>query len=196
MVKANFRWVVAGNHDLNATGRIPSFSNGFSYPENWFTMTVKERKIVSRGKVWYYENEAAPDIAEQHTEFLKNIPEYHIPEISECFILLSHYIFPDLTGSTTMYIERNRQLKAHWDFMQSRRLKISFIGHSHSTFAGFAYRNSRNFLKAFHSIPNDEFILDGDQVVILLPSLSGEKGKTGFSIFDTTEMSLKIISIV
>ena len=77
--------------------------------------------------------------------------------------------------------------------MKSHNLKFSFIGHSHSYFAGFAYYNNRSFLRAFHSLPNNIFYLGDESAIILLPPLSGEKGRTGFSIIDTENMKLSII---
>jgi hypothetical protein len=195
LVRSICRWIVAGNHDLFASARLPSWSNGFVYPENWFGISGAERKKISSGKVWCYESEASNDLSADESEFLSGIPEFLIPSgISDTF-LFSHYIFPDFTGSTTQYIERNHQLKDHWEFMNSHNLKFSFIGHAHNSFAGFAYNNNRSFLKAFHSLPNNTFCLGDEPVVILLPPLSGEKDRTGFSIIDTINMRLSILPI-
>ena len=109
--------------------------------------------------------------------------------------LFSHYIFPDLTGSTTQYIERNRQMRKHWEFMNSNNLNFSFIGHSHNFFAGFAYKNNGALLKAFHSLPHNYFYLGQEQVAIMLPPLTGEKGRTGFSVLDTDNMKLSIVAV-
>ncbi|OFY65699.1 MAG: hypothetical protein A2V64_00330 [Bacteroidetes bacterium RBG_13_43_22] len=195
LIRSSCRWIVAGNHDLFASARLPSWSNGFVYPENWFVISGPERKKVSSGKVWCYESEASNDLSVNESGFLTEIPEFLIPSGINDTFLFSHYIFPDFTGSTTLYIERNHQLKKHWDFMKSHNLKFSFIGHAHSSFAGFAYNRNRSFLRAFHSLPNNSFYLGDEPVVILLPPLSGEKGRTGFSIIDTENMKLSLIPI-
>ena len=193
LIESNFRWVVAGNHDLNSVSRFPSWSNGFEYPENWFMIQTDERKLLADGKVWTYEFDSPNNLTEKEREFLEKIPEYIIPELEGNRILFSHYIYPDFTGSTTIYAERNIQIRKHWDFMNSNMVKVSLIGHSHSNFAGFAYKNQGLSVKAFHSIPNNDFLLGDDSVVVLLPPLSGDRGKTGFTIYDTATRRLSLI---
>lgn len=193
LIESNCRWVVAGNHDLYSVSRLPSWSNGFEFPENWFTIKADERKRLSEGRVWTYEYDSPNNLSEKETEYLKKLPEYIIPELGENPILFSHYIYPDFTGSTTIYVERNNQIKRHWGFMGSNSVRVSLIGHSHSIFAGFAYKNRGFSVKAFHSLPNNEFLLGDDSVIVLLPPLSGDKGKTGFTIYDTSTRKLSLI---
>jgi predicted phosphodiesterase len=198
MIRSSCRWIVAGNHDLFAAGRFPSFTNGLDYPDHWFKMVTEERKKASRGKIWCYEGDAPNDLGEDELLFLKSLPEYLSMDIEGIPCLFSHYLFPDLTGSTTCYVERNRQLKAHWEFMNHHRVKYSFFGHCHTTFAGFAYpgkiKGAGSLFRAFHSVPADSYNLGDEKVVIMLPPLSGEKGKTGFSIMDSNYLKLNIIS--
>jgi predicted phosphodiesterase len=198
LIRSNCRWIMAGNHDLFAAGRMPAYSNGFEYPDKWFMMNAEERKKASRGKVWCYEGDAPNDLGEDELLFLKSLPEYITTSVSGLNCLFSHYIFPDFSGSTTRYIKRNHQLKGHWEFMNLHEIKFSFSGHSHTSFTGFAYQGKKNgagsFLKAIHSVPSDSFNLGDERVVILLPPLAGEKGRTGFSIIDSDSMKLNIIS--
>lgn len=193
IIRSEFRWIVAGNHDLFAAGRFPSYSNGFTYPENWFSLSAVERKKISKGRVWCFENDDDNDLSDDEVEFLKRLPEYQIVLEQTISCVFSHYIFPDFTGSTTNYAERKSHLKGQWEFMKENNIQVSMSGHSHNHFAGFAYRNTGSFLKAIHTIPVDTFNLGKEMVVILLPPLSGEKGRTGFSIFDTVNMILSII---
>jgi hypothetical protein len=70
----------------------------------------------------------------------------------------------------------------------------SFAGHSHNSFTGFAYRNAGSFLKAIHLIADYSFNLGNEIVIIVLPPLAAEKGRSGFSIIDSDSMRLDIIS--
>lgn len=194
IIRASCRWIVAGNHDLNAACRIPLVSNGFKYPDGWFGLNQSERKKISAGKVWCYESEGPNDLDENDLEFLRNLPEFIISDEPGISCLFSHYIIPDPTGSTTRYIERKGQLMKHWDFMKLNNLCFSFIGHSHNHFAGFAYKRNGSLFRAFHVLPQDNFYLGKEPVVIMLPPLSGEKGRTGFSIVDTKNLKLNIIA--
>ena len=199
LIRSNCRWIVAGNHDLFAMAKVPSYSNGFAYPDSWFTMNAGERKQVSGGKVWCYEGDAPNDLDEADKIYLNSLPEHITASFTDITILFSHYIFPDFTGSTTMYIERNHQLNDHWQFMKNNKINFSFSGHSHTSFAGFAYQGKMNgvksFLKAIHPVPYDSINLGNEMAAVLLPPLSGEKGRSGFSIIDFESMKLKIISL-
>jgi predicted phosphodiesterase len=196
LIKSNCKWIVAGNHDLFAARRFPLYSNGFNYPDRWFTMSSEERKSVSAGKVWSYEFDDPNDLGEDDIAFIRSLPEFITTSFKGISSLLSHYIFPDFTGSTTQYIERNKQLNAVWDLMSNHQVMYSFSGHSHGCFAGFAYRNSSSLFKAINSIPTNCFSLGNEMIIIALPPLAGEKGKTGFSIIDTETMKLEIVSTI
>jgi predicted phosphodiesterase len=195
LIRSNCRWIVAGNHDLYAAGKLPSYSNGFEYPENWFMMNPIERKRVSGGKVWCYEGDDPNDLGENEISFLKTLPEYQTENINNITFLFSHYIFPDFTGSTTRYIERRKQLKGLWEFMNHHQAKISFCGHSHNYFTGFAYPYTRSVSRAIQYLPNNNFRLGDELVNVVLPPLTGEKGRNSFSIIDTVNLKLEIIII-
>lgn len=192
LIRANCRWIVAGNHDLYAAGRFPSWSNGFEFPAGWFTMTALERKAASAGKVWCYEGDDPNDLDESDVGFLRGVPEYAMFEADGTSCLFSHYIYPDFSGSTTQYIESKRQLKPHWEFMNRHKMKFSFSGHSHQLFAGFAYQKTGLLFKAIQPNPNSSFTFGNDTMLITLPPLAGDHGRTGFSVFDTRSRTLTI----
>lgn len=194
LVQSNCRWIVAGNHDLFAAGKLPAYSNGFEYPENWFAMDAAERKTLSRGKVWSYDGEVANDLNEGDIMFLRTLPEYIALPLDDVACLFSHYIFPDLSGSTTRYVERNNQINGIWEFMEQQRVNISFCGHSHNMFAGFGYKKAGYFARAIHLMPQHSFTLGDEPVIIVLPPLSGEKGRAAFSIMDLNNRKLDIIT--
>lgn len=195
IIKSSFRWVVAGNHDLFAASRLPVYSNGFIYPDDWFTMKPYKRKLHSEGKVWCYEGDEPHDMGEDDIMYLRSLPEYIATAEPGIPCLFSHYVYPDVTGSSTLYIERNHQLNRLWDFMQDNRLIYSFSGHSHELFTGFAYQGRRSFFKAIHNLPSNSFNLGVEPVMTILPPLTGEKGRTGFAVLDSSTMKLEIISV-
>lgn len=193
LVRSNFKWVVAGNHDLHSASRFPVYSDGFGFPAGWFEMSVSERKKTSAGKVWCYEGDAFHDLQEDHLIYLKMLPEYIATSEPGVPCLFSHYLFPDITGSTTRYIERKYQMKGHWDFMFKNGIQFSFSGHSHNHSTGFAYPGTGSFFRAIHSFYNESFTLGDEKVIIVLPPLSGDRGRTGFSVMDTVNMKMDIV---
>lgn len=194
LIRSNCKWITLGNHDINAAGIFPSYSNGFSYPGNWYEIDPAQRKKISSGKVWCYEGEASNDLTEDDIQYLQGIPEFIITSFEGFSFLFTHYFAPDFTGSTTNYIERGFQLRQHWQTMSENRARFSFSGHSHSHFTGFAYHSSASYSKAIHSFSGNEFYLGKDMGAAILPPLSGEKGRRGFSVLDTDNMILNIFT--
>lgn len=194
LIRSNCKWITLGNHDINAARIFPSYSNGFSYPGNWYELDPAQRKNISSGKVWCYEGEASNDLTYDDIQFLQKIPEYIITTSQGLQFLFTHYFAPDFTGSTTTYIERGYQLRQHWQTMKEKGASLSFSGHCHSHFTGFAYRSAGSLTKAIHSFSGKEFNLGNEMVAVILPPLSGEKGRRGFSVLDTDKMVINIFT--
>jgi len=185
LIRSNCRWVVAVNHDLFAANRLPSWSNGYNYPEQWFQMASSARRGASKGLVWSFEGEDPNDLGEEEISYLNTIPEYVILSEIKATLLLSHYVCPDFTGSTTLYIEKHRHLKELWKFMSHHKIMFSFSGHSHKPVAYFSHHGPIPFLRAVHPVPNDRIFLGHEMTMILLPPLTGGNGRTSFSVLDT-----------
>lgn len=194
LVRSNFRWIVAGNHDLFAVRKIPAYSNGFEFPPYWFEMDPPARKKAAKGKVWSHEYDEPGDLEETDIEFIRSLPEFVTAKAGGLSCMFSHYIYPDLSGSTTRYVERNHQTCLAWDFLESSNVVYSFSGHSHQVFAGFSYKSNGSFLKAIHSFPGNSFNLGNEPVIVILPPLAGEQGRSGFSIVDSESRKVTIIT--
>ena len=192
MVRASCRWVVPGNHDLFASRRHPAWSNGFVYPEIWFSLSPAERRSISAGRVWSFDSEDPNDLGEEQKDYLNSLPEYEIVSLNGLKMLFSHYIFPDLTGSTTRHVERKHHMDDLWRFMDTHNVKFSLSGHSHKSHAYFSNRGSFSFVRAIHSVPNDTIHLGDDMTMILLPPVTGGKGRTAFSVIDSETRMLRL----
>jgi hypothetical protein len=199
LIRANCRWIVAGNHDLAAASRFPVYTNGFSYPDDWYGLTPEEKRECAAGRVWTYEGDSPNDLGPEEVEFLNTLPEYINVRAEGADCLFSHYIFPDFTGSTTRYVEKNSQLRELWNFMDEIGSVYAFTGHSHAAFTGFAYRKNNSlslpFMKAVHALPHDTFNLGSEMMLSVLPALTGDEGRACFSIFDTGSLQLRVIPL-
>lgn len=196
LIRANCKYITTGNHDLFAAGRFPEYSNGFAYPVDWFTLDPARRKSLAMGKVWSYEGESSNDLNEDDMEFLKKLPEFIIADFKGTKCLFSHYFAPDYTGSTTLYVERKAQLKNHWKLLMENNVSLSFCGHTHNSFTGFSYRSAGFFAKAIQSFPGSKFNLGDEVSAVILPPLSGEKGRCSFAVFDTSCNRLEILTLL
>ena len=182
--------IIAGNHDINAAGKVPEVSPEFKYPNTWHKMDFHERSMVSKGKVWLYDdNELDPLYTVKDVEQLKKLPEYNIIQTRQGKILLSHYLYPNITGSSKNFYNEAIEFKAHREFMRSNDCKISFTGHRHysglfiSTANGIIRRrfNSKHYLKS------------GD--CIHVPQVARNRIGNGFCVFDSEEFSIKTVRI-
>lgn len=192
------RWVmdncshaVAGNHDLYAVRRVPhSDVRGFEYPDNWYSFPFPERQEKSQGKVWLYEdNELSAILGEKETVFLQNLPETIIDLFDNTRVLLSHYIFPDLTGSAREFMFDYRDLIGHIQYMADNQIQTAFTGHMHCN--GMKYLLGRDILIA----PFNKRQALGRFNWFGLPGVTSSKGMQGFAVWDTTENTIEAISI-
>jgi predicted phosphodiesterase len=193
LVRSNCRWVVAGNHDLFAASRQPSYSNGFAYPDSWFNMTSDERRAVSGGMVWTYDTEVPGDLNDNDMDYIRSLPEYIIVDEAPTGILLSHYVCPDFTGSTTRTVMKQKNMDDLWSFMNLHGIRLSLSGHFHKPHASFAHMKSLRFARALHSVPGDRIFMGDDISLVLLPPLAGTKSRSTCAVFDTGSRVLSLL---
>ncbi len=188
MVKANCDIIVAGNHDLYAIGKIPEFKSGFDYPENWNNLSKKMRERLSGGKVWIY-GEQQSMLPDKHVSFLNDLNEFQISSFDQTKIFFSHYAYPDLTGSTTVFIREANQLQPHFEFIKQHHCMLSISGHRHP--AGC-------LLASPHEINELSFgahLIDEDIKWINSPCITRGKKENGFMILDSETQVIEVISL-
>lgn len=170
--------IVAGNHDLNIIDKIPSYLKRHE----------KANSNIIRD-TWGYKGDAKAIISSENFDFLKQLPEYFI-EITDNFqILFSHFVFPDITGSTIVIPRKKRALKPHFNFMKRKDCLLSFVGHSHIN--GFAFYSGchihfREF--GFKRLSKKKQIIFG-------PAIASDGIRSGYMIFDTDTFELSVIKI-
>jgi calcineurin-like phosphoesterase family protein len=124
--------VVPGNHDLFSAGKFPVFNAGIEYPENWFNMDINDQKNLMKEKIWLYENETRPDLTAENIQYLNSLSEYHVLNTGDYNFLLSHFLYPDISGSLRKRIdELSVTTGTHFGFMRQNNCILSFGGHMH-----------------------------------------------------------------
>lgn len=132
LIRRHCKYVIAGNHDLHHVKRLPSHSNGFDYPENWYNLDFDEKKEIGEGKVFLYDDyELSPLLRKEDIAFLKSAPEYIIQEYDGIPVLFSHFAYPDLTGSRSYYPRELTEGYPHLSFVQDQGCMIGITGHYH-----------------------------------------------------------------
>lgn len=190
IVKSNCKYVVAGNHDLYFIERIPEFNGGFEYPKNWYKMDYDERKLLASDQVWLNEEiEMNPLIGEKHMSYLRNIPEFVIPDFENKEIFLSHYLYPDFSGSHQQYYHNFGPVKPHLLKIEEHNCKIGFSGHKHIEGIIISKGNDQQFY------PFGQYQLSNELQWIVGPCIANGKKANGFMIFDTNEFQLDVIPL-
>lgn len=190
IVRQNCKYIVAGNHDLYPAHIIPEFNAGFNYPENWYDLDYSERKTLAGEEVWLNEeNELNPLISKKDQAFLKQLPEFLVVKTSDINLFLSHYLYPDLSGSHRQYYENFGPQEPHLDFINSNNALIGFSGHKH--IEGFYKKDSVNS----ENYEFGSYELKKELQWIVGPCIANGKNKNGFMIFDTESFTLDVIPL-
>ena len=190
IIKSNCKYVVVGNHDLSPVRRTPEYNAGFDYPKNWYELDYEERLKLAGEEVWLNEeNEFNTLIGKKEKEYILSLPEYHVLKVGNISILLSHFLYPDLSGSHRKYYENFGPVQDHLDFIKKNNCSIGFSGHKHVE-GIYRYKNPTADKLGFGNIQ-----LDKDLQWIVGPCIANGKQENGFMVFDTNTLELDIIPL-
>ena len=189
LVRDKAHYVVPGNHDLFLAKRFPKYYPSGALPENWFQLSLAERRDFSDSNLWLYEEETLPVLSNDNFQYLTGLSEHLILPHHMGHILLSHYVFPDLCGITKWFLNYAIELRGHFHFMSQKDCSISFAGHKHSQYPEIAGR----FL--WQKKPYDTFQLKNLPKIVFCPPIAGRKFPGGYLIFDlhTHEISTVLL---
>jgi predicted phosphodiesterase len=190
-VKANCKYVVAGNHDLFAARKAPvSKVRDFKYPENWYSFSYSERKEISENALWLYEdNELSALLNDEDIHYLYHLPESVIVEIEGKNCFFSHFIYPDLSGSAKEFLYAYRDIVDHLTHLKENNCNLSFSGHMH--FEGINKLSDKKIVKIGFGKKTTLNSFDWSSV----PSISNSKNANGFIIWDTRLNLIETISL-
>ncbi len=187
LVRQHCAEVVAGNHDLFAAGLVPRNNAGVNYPDNWFAMDLADRMTLAKSQIWLYESEVPPTLTIENREYLKSLPETAGVTIDGIHILLSHFMYPDVTGSLRKRVDDICDYRAHFWYMRKNSYTLSFAGHMHKEgfelVNGLGYREFGFRKKKIR--PTASFIG--------LPAVASGRNKNGVAIFNTKSFEFKAI---
>jgi predicted phosphodiesterase len=131
------------------------------------------------------------------SDYLSHLPDHLIIQPEDQRILLSHYLFPDFTGASMLFVRKLNQLDAAHEFMMEMDIRLSFAGHDHPAGVGFGYPSPAGWgsrlKKAFHYLPYHRYDIDGQLLICLLPAVASRSGRPGLSVWDTTNRTLDVL---
>lgn len=189
-VEENCGTVVLGNHDLYAIKKIPAYNAGFKYADNWYSLDYDIRSKLSKNKIWLYEDGELPiSLSEQSAEYLKALPEFVVTEFDGIKFLLSHFHYPDLSGSTIDFPKKPKHLIEHFNFMDENNCIIGISGHGH--IEGYAIADRHKL--QFH--PFGSYQLQHQTQWLVGPCVANTTRANGIMVFDTQSFILDVVPL-
>ncbi|MDP2363725.1 MAG: hypothetical protein Q8M94_08145, partial [Ignavibacteria bacterium] len=190
LIKANCSHVVTGNHELYALKKVPKYTSGFDYGENWYSLDYDKRAKRARNKIWLYEDSEIPSLlSDASKDFLNGLDEFKVVLFDSVNIFISHFCYPDFSGSSIFSPEQPFHLAKHFEFVQNLNCKISISGHGHPEGWVFTDEDKISLLEF------GEHKIKDDVCWIVAPSVANTSRKNGVFIFDTINFTIKTIQL-
>lgn len=189
-IKENCMCSVVGNHDLYAIRKTPINKAGFEYKENWYSLDYETRAALSRNKIWLYEDCEIPCVlSDESVEYLNSLSEYKTIESGTKRFFVSHFCYPDFTGSHIHFPSEAFHLKNHFQFASEYGCEISFSGHGHPE--GCLLTNAEKIYNPGFGVHQ----LKEEMLWIAVPPAARTSRKNGVMIFDTDAMQIKLVPL-
>ncbi len=190
LVKENCFKVVAGNHDLYAIKKVPDYKSGFYYGDNWYNLNYEVRAGKSRNRIWLYEdNEIRSYLSDSSKEFLNSLNEVEFVESGNFKLLISHFCYPDFSGSAIFFPGEIFHLEKHFNFMNEKNCRVSISGHGHPE--GIIMVTEDRFAALKFGINR---IAEGVQWIVV-PCVARTTRENGVLILDTSSMEFRSIPL-
>ncbi len=189
MVKSNCDYVVCGNHDLHAIKKLPSYHVELGMPANWYELELKERERISGSHLWLYEDEMEDPLSDLSHDFIRKLPEYLVIEADKFNILATHFIMPDITGTSQASPADLEDFGGHLKLLKKKNCLVGLAGHAH--LEGSARISSMDFQMNYNRKSN----LLHKHHLIVGPAITRNPGSRGFMILDTINYEFEAISL-
>lgn len=189
MVKNHCDYAVCGNHDLHAIKKLPSGHIELGMPDNWYELDLEARELACESKLWLYEDDIEDPISESSQDFLSRLPECLVIDAGEFKILATHFVEPDITGSSKASPSIRKDFFRHLKLLKKKKCLVGLAGHAH--LEGFARISRRDFLLNYYRKTR----LSGRRQLIIGPPVTRNPGSRGFIILDTLNRELEAISL-
>jgi len=189
MVKNHCDYVVCGNHDLHAIKKLPSYHADLGMPDYWYELDLEERETISKSQLWLYEDEMEDPVSESSFEYLNDLPEQIVLGAEDFKILATHFIEPDITGTSKRSPSGPKDFSSHLKLLKKMKCMAGLAGHAH--LEGFARISRRNYLMNYY---RQSHLLKKRQIIVG-PPVTRNSGSRGFIILDTTSREFEAISL-
>lgn len=180
ILRENCDIIIPGNHDYNAIRKIPDYSPGFNYPTDWYELDHFEKREIAKNRLWDYDDaELNPKFRKADVKYLSQLNQFEILKTENYNILLSHYVYPNLSGLLVDYYLYPESFDLHFGFMAENNCSIAVTGHEHTPGLSCVTENKIS-TKRFR-----RKIICTEPFVLMVPSIANGRNKSGFLVFDS-----------
>ena len=189
MVKNHCDYVVCGNHDLYAIMKLPSNHDELGMPDNWYELDLEEKEQISKSRLWLHEDEIEDPVSDSSFEYLNALPEQLVIETGDFNILATHFIEPDITGTSKGSPAGRQDFSGHLKLLKKNNCLVGLAGHAH--LEGFARISRRDYLMNYY---RKSHLLKKRQIIVV-PPITRNPGSRGFIILDSLSREFEAISL-
>jgi len=181
--------ILAGNHELNQANRLPFFNKDIGFPDDWYSIPLKDKIHRYEHLFFLYMNEEPSDLNKKEIQQLKNLKSWQIFNTNPYCILFSHFIYPDINGNSMSFYNHKKNFQTHFNWMKLSDVRFSFVGHLHLNGIGIL-RKERLRLKKFGL-----YSLSTDLQIIFCPAIARGRSTSGYVIFDTDDLEVEAVKL-
>jgi len=190
LVRTHCIAAVAGNHDLYAVRRVPRYQAGFNYGADWYGLEYAARASRAHNRIWLYEdNEIPSTLSPASVEYLQGLQETERVAFDGVSCLLSHFCYPDFSGSAIYFPSQSFHLKKHFEFMRAQGCRLGISGHGHPE-GCLIIDEDRFALHPFGTIP-----LTGETQWIVAPCVARTSRANGCMVLDTDTKQIHVLPL-
>jgi predicted phosphodiesterase len=189
VIKENCRHSIIGNHDLYVMKKVPKWNPVFNFPENWYALSVPERKKLSNGLVWNFEHDLPVSLEGDLLEWISSLNEFVILEDNELRILLSHSLFPDPTGMLTRKPVKHTDFLPHLGLLAELNCNLGISGHLHPN--GVFRITQKKILHGRFGLLD----LSSEMMQLVCPCVADGNQDNGIAILDTSNSTIDAIPL-
>lgn len=189
VINVNCRVIIPGNHDLFHMKKLPGYNSIFNFPDNWYDLTFEERKKLSKGKIWLYDNDFPIDNPGVFSDYYSDLSDMITFDAGNIRILFTHSIAPDISGVLRKKPNKIKDFQPHFDLIEKNKCHIGISGHLHPN---GLLKISR---KKIHTPKFSKIELSGETVHFICPCVANGMQDNGFTIINTSDKTIEAFPI-